>query len=61
MISPETAITFQGILLFITLVVGLWTIMSGLLTIYREVHNTRILVNVVCKHLGIKPDDILGK
>ena len=61
MIEPSTSITFQGVLLFVTLVIGLWTIMGGLLNIYREVHNTRILVNVVCKHLGIDPNDILGK
>ena len=61
MIDGNSGITLEGASLILGGCVALWTILSGLLKIYQETRDTRILVNVICKHLGIEPEEIIGK
>lgn len=59
--TPETTISLETLIMILGSVVSLWAVLSAILQVYREVHDTRVLVNVVCRHLGIDPEEIVGK
>lgn len=59
--TPETTISLETLIMILGSVGSLWAVLSAILQVYREVHDTRVLVNVVCRHLGIDPEEIVGK
>lgn len=59
--TPESTISLEGIAMIFGGILALWSVLSAILQVYREVHDTRVLVNVVCRHLGIDPEEIVGK
>lgn len=59
--TPESTISLETIGMIFGSILALWAVLSAVLQVYREAHDTRILVNVICRHLGIDPEEIVGK
>jgi len=56
----DSPITINGALAFLTVAGILWAIFSGLAKIKEGQRDTRILLNVICRHLNIDPEKILS-
>jgi len=56
----ETPITIEGALIITGFAGTLWAIFSVYQRMTETLREQRIILNIVCKHLGISPDEILG-